>query len=176
MPGHDGPIDAATDRLHRRILGRIEQNVEPLQVEELGLALASRVIAAASRLRLGRPPRRRDTARVHAGVVGDVKGLLAAHLGERLSLMQIADSVHVAPNHLCTVFRWQTGFSIHRYLIRLRLAAVRERMADQRDTLADLATEFGFAHQSHLTAAFRREFGATPARLRRGLPAVPSDS
>jgi AraC-like DNA-binding protein len=142
-------------------------SVDPMAIEELGLGLTARVVAAAYRVR-GRRPRncRASTARAHADMVHGVREFLAARLGERVTLSRIAEHVHCAPHHLCRLFKQATGLSIHRYLNRLRLATALEWLPET-DSLAVLALRLGFANHSHFSTAFRQEFGLPPSRLRR---------
>jgi AraC-like DNA-binding protein len=55
---------------------------------------------------------------------------------------------------------------VHRWLLRLRLHASLERVAEPGSDLTTVALDFGFASHSHFTAAFRRTFGLTPSALR----------
>jgi AraC-like DNA-binding protein len=55
---------------------------------------------------------------------------------------------------------------VHRYRNRLRLRAAVERLSDGPVDRSTLAHALGFSSHSHFTAAFRAEFGVTPARVR----------
>ena len=59
-----------------------------------------------------------------------------------------------------------TGETISRYLLRLRLGAAVERLAEGERDIAALAIDLGFAHHSHFSARFRRAFGITPTHAR----------
>jgi len=62
-------------------------------------------------------------------------------------------------------FARETGATPHAYLVqrRVRLA---QRLLAAGHAPAEAALQAGFADQSHLTRAFRRQFGVTPARYR----------
>lgn len=68
--------------------------------------------------------------------------------------------------HLCRSFRAAMGCTIGEYSRRLRATQAMASITGSRAPLAGLALEAGFADQSHLTRAMRREFGRSPARLR----------
>jgi len=110
-----------------------------------------------------------ETARVHRRWADATQVLLASRCGERLSLDEVARSVHCSPFHLVRIFRRETGIPIHRYLNRLRLRASLERLVDGGSDLTNLAMDLGYASHSHFTDAFRREFGVPPSDFRRGL-------
>ena len=60
-------------------------------------------------------------------------------------------------------FARDTGLPPHAYLIQRRLSLARHLIA-QGTALADAAAGAGFADQSHMTRAFVRAFGVTPAQ------------
>lgn len=85
-----------------------------------------------------------------------------AHLGENLSIEQIAGSVHLTPYHFSRVFKQQLGLSPHQYVIQKRLEAARHLLQDPRLTLAEIARQVGFADHSHLTRHYKRWSGKPP--------------
>lgn len=162
------PCDPVVSIEHYKLLARIRAN-EPdkLAVEEAAVVFVRRLIDSAFSFHGRRAPRiRLGTQRAHQELAESVKQLLGARYQDQLTLSQIAEDVHCAPNHLCWVFRSQTGLPIHRYLRRLRLVAGLDRLADSKPNIAHLAVELGFAHHSHFSTAFRREFGLQPSRIR----------
>jgi AraC-like DNA-binding protein len=58
--------------------------------------------------------------------------------------------------------------SAYTYLIQRRVLLVRQLVTRKR-SLAEAAAEAGFADQSHMTRAFVRQLGVTPARYRAAL-------
>jgi AraC-like DNA-binding protein/quercetin dioxygenase-like cupin family protein len=60
-------------------------------------------------------------------------------------------------------FRRETGVTPHAYLVQRRVRLARQLLIAGRAPAA-AAQEAGFADQSHMTRAFRRQFGVTPAR------------
>jgi AraC-like DNA-binding protein len=130
-----------------------------LAIEERVLELVSRATRSLDRTIAGK-------AAEHTAAA---KAVLAETFRERVSLNQIAVRVGVSPFHLCRVFKSQTGFSLHQYVVRLRLFAALQYVAETTCNLSDLAHGLGFAQHSHLTSAFRRCFGVTPSEARRRL-------
>jgi AraC family transcriptional regulator len=88
---------------------------------------------------------------------------------DHLQVADIAAAVDVAPSELVSAFREVNGVSLGAYVRRLRLEWVASRLATTDEPIVALATESGFADQSHLTRAFRSFFGETPARYRRSI-------
>jgi AraC-like DNA-binding protein len=73
---------------------------------------------------------------------------------------------------LTRAFRKAYGLPPHAYLVQLRLAAARKRLAAG-EAPAEVAAVVGFADQSHLGRWFRRAFGLTPAAYRAKCTNVP---
>jgi AraC-like DNA-binding protein len=171
-------VDTTLDHYALLRLARDMDGSDPLAVEEAGLALARRAVAAAYRFNGRRPRRARPgTDRAHADLAHATKEILAARYRERLRLDEVARAVHAAPNHLCTVFKRETGSSIHAYITRLRLAAAVESLSSAPRPLARLALEMGFCHHSHFSTSFRRVYGESPSQVMRRLrPPAPGSN
>lgn len=91
---------------------------------------------------------------------------IEAHLTGDLSLTGLASAVGARPHRLARDFRERTGTPLHQYVLarRVERAALLLRSSDT--AIAVIAGECGFADQSHLTTAFRRRVGVTPAVFR----------
>jgi AraC family transcriptional regulator len=104
-----------------------------------------------------------------------VREFIAARLHEDHGIEAIASIAATSPFHLARLFKRHMGMTIRGYRLRLRLAAALERLAEGERDLSRLAAELGFSHHSHLTSAFRRQFGTTPSALRERLRAKALD-
>jgi AraC family transcriptional regulator len=87
---------------------------------------------------------------------------LHAHLAEDISLDQLAQSVNLSPSHLRRLFKQATGLAPHQYLLQLRVNRAKELLLTGSFSVGQVATEVGFADQSHLHRHFKRVFGVTP--------------
>jgi AraC family transcriptional regulator len=85
---------------------------------------------------------------------------------ESLRLGGLAREAGVHPVHLCRAFRLHFGTTVGEHVRGLRLRWVKARLEDSETPIAELASASGWADQSHLTRAFAREVGMTPARYR----------
>lgn len=144
---------------------RASDAAAPLAAEGFALEiLAATAREAAIDRRLGRRPSWLSSAEEY----------LRARIGDSVGLSELADAVGVNPAHLARVFRARYGISVGEYGRRLRLDwAAAEIVCDDRP-IAEIATEAGFADQSHFTRLFRRYVGTTPARFREEARRVPA--
>lgn len=171
FPFVTGPCETAVFWRHRELVQRLEnaeaEPLEPIWADVAALQLMADILEAAfARHGLPRRGRRQGTDAHHADRVEAAKTFLAARLGERITLDDVARAAHASPFHLARVFQRRTGLPVHRYLTQLRLRASLERLAGGAEDLTRLAFELGFSSHSHFTDAFRREFGRTPSEVR----------
>lgn len=89
------------------------------------------------------------------------------HLGENLSLKDLAATLHISQYHFCRLFKQSTGVSPHRYLMQQRLDRAKQLLKRTDLNVTDIAVECGFAHQGHLTRCLRRCTGVSPIQFRK---------
>lgn len=160
----------AYPRLHLKIeclLRDLDRGwTDALAIQDAVLALFDRI---GRHLEDQCPPRskgRAATGRRHRRVAEDARRFIDAHLGEAMSLSEIARAIGASPYHLCRVFHEQTGLTPHAYRMRQRLGrAISRLMNGQVESLTDLALDLGFSSHSHLSRAFRQEVGLPPSAL-----------
>ncbi|NVK22705.1 MAG: helix-turn-helix transcriptional regulator [Kangiellaceae bacterium] len=85
---------------------------------------------------------------------------------ENINLEQLAKESCLSPFHLCRVFKKFTGFSIHQYIINLRLKEALNEVCDSQKSLSDIALDLNFSSHSHFSSIFKREYGVSPKKLR----------
>lgn len=162
-----GPTHLGLLRLIREI--EMRPRIDRLEWESDAVSLLDRAIAAAHDA-APQPARRPGDRRREA--IHFVREHLSRHFANPSPLRELARRANLSPYYLCRAFKAETGTSIHAYLVRLRLRAAIDRLADRKGDLAGLAHELGFNDHSHFTAAFRREFGVSPSaalRMRNGV-------
>lgn len=133
---------------------------DPLYVEETIIAALAEILEQA-----WMPPPETSITPAHRRLVDAAREHLNQRLLEREHLSEIAAALDVSTFHLCRIFRRETGTSLHRYRLELRLRRSLEWLDDSDDITA-VALEAGFAQHSHYTAAFRRSFGISPSEFR----------
>ncbi|MGE5616673.1 MAG: helix-turn-helix transcriptional regulator [Bacillota bacterium] len=84
-----------------------------------------------------------------------------------LRIAALAREAGVHPVHLARAFRRYFHIAPADYLARCRVQRARRLLAESRRPIVEIALDAGFSEQSHLTHAFRRALGTTPAAYRR---------
>jgi AraC family transcriptional regulator len=85
--------------------------------------------------------------------------------GVRLS--ELAEQAGVHPVYFARQFRRFYGFSVGEYVRQLQFRSAATLLANQKNSLAQIAYQVGCADQAHLTRLFADGFGITPAKFRR---------
>jgi AraC-like DNA-binding protein len=91
---------------------------------------------------------------------------LREHLGEPISIPEIAHAAGVSVRGLQMVFQRQLGVSPLLHLRQLRLEAARDALAREAETgttVADVARRFGYSNSGRFSTHYRDEFGESPA-------------
>ena len=89
---------------------------------------------------------------------------LEEHAERTVALAELARVADLSAFHLCRAFGAAVGMPPHAYQTQVRVARAKALLVAGRLPLAQVATEVGFANQSHLTHHFARLVGATPGR------------
>jgi AraC-like DNA-binding protein len=86
----------------------------------------------------------------------------------KLTLAELARVANLSPFHFDRLFSRVVGLTPHAYILdrRLRFAQRLLSDADFNGTVADIASDAGFADQSHFARCFRRAYGKSPQAYR----------
>ena len=165
LPTDPVPSSPRIDLEHRLLLAAAHRGETADALHERTLSLIAATLAQVdpARVASGRP----STIRARRALVAAAREALAADPGR--SLADLACTLNVSAYHLSRIFHTSTGHTIARHRMRLRVRAALERLAGGQQELAQLATDVGFADQSHLCRVIRSETGHTPSSLRHAL-------
>lgn len=90
-----------------------------------------------------------------------------AHLGEPITLGDLAAAAKLTRMHFAAQFRVATGLRPHEYVLRRRIDEARRLLLDESLSIVEIALTVGFQTQAHFTTVFGRFVGETPSRWRR---------
>jgi AraC family transcriptional regulator len=100
---------------------------------------------------------------------------ILAHLGDDITLAELAKVAGVSLYHFAHMFTLAVGVSPHRYISGLRLERAMADIAADKLPLAQIAFDARFSSQASFTRAFRRATGVSPGKYRRGRRLVALD-
>ena len=144
-----------------------------LYSEGLGLAL---VATLASKYRANRSSSVEVRGRFSASQCDRLKQFVDSEIASKLSVTRMAAEVELSPHHFIRVFKASFGATPHQFvqLRRIELAAASLRCSAEQ-SIAEVAVQYGFANQAHMTTLMRQHLSMTPAMLRRRIGALSSD-
>jgi AraC-like DNA-binding protein/ligand-binding sensor protein len=108
--------------------------------------------------------------------VSKARAFIAEHMGEPLSLQQVAQSAHMSPFYFCKVFKAAIGLTFTNYLARARVEKTKQLLLNQNTRASEAAYEAGFQSLSQFNRVFRRIVGESPSSYRENLHGATSDA
>jgi AraC-like DNA-binding protein len=94
-------------------------------------------------------------------LVTRIKDFLHANYARPITLDHLVELTGVSRVHISRTFKQRVGLAPHEYLVQLRVARAKARLAEGLP-IADAAALSGFTDQSHLTRHFKRITHLTP--------------
>jgi AraC-like DNA-binding protein len=86
-----------------------------------------------------------------------------------LSLLKVAEAVHLSIWHLCHLFKSETGETFVRYLKAIRMRRARTLLENSLLSIKEVMNKVGMRDQSHFAKDFKRAYGLTPSEFRLSL-------
>ena len=111
----------------------------------------------------------RTKGRLSKTALSRIVDFVDAHRSERILVTDLAGLLDMSVAHFARQFRATVGVPPHQFIRKRRLLWVQRALRRRNDTVSAIAYDHGFADQSHLTRAFRNEFGITPKQYRQAL-------
>lgn len=159
-------IGAAPPLPELMVLGELAQAVadgrSDIGLDEVGQLFASRFVEVMS----GQPreavqAKARDRRRaVEAALWID------AHSHQEIDLEGAAAQADVSPFHFLRLFSSVLGVTPHQYLVRSRLRHAARLLAEDDNSITDIAYDVGFGDLSNFVRTFHRAAGVSPRRFR----------
>jgi AraC-like DNA-binding protein len=91
---------------------------------------------------------------------------IEAHLGEKMSLADVASASGLSRMHFAALFRASTGLRPLKYVQRRRIEHAQASLANSDIPVVDIALSVGFQSQAHFSTVFKRLVGESPVRWR----------
>ena len=109
----------------------------------------------------------RDRSSARPRWLGSLLDYLDDTFEQEWSLQNMAAEMGVHPVYLCRTFSEHFDCTLGEYIRKQRVLRGWQLLAIGDSTVAEIASQSGFADQSHFTRAFRNQFGITPGEWRR---------
>ena len=93
--------------------------------------------------------------------------IIEERIQEKLTVENLADSVHFSKYHYQRMFREAVGDSVMRYVTKRRLSLAAGELAKTKASILEIALKYGFDSHEGFSRSFRAYMGVTPAEYRK---------
>ena len=105
-------------------------------------------------------------AESYVNLAEKVTAFISEHFAEKLTISQLASLVSLSDYHFIRIFKRQTGFTPHEYILNTRMNTARYLLKNSTLSVKDICFSTGFSCESVFCSAFKRTEGITPAQYR----------
>ena len=98
--------------------------------------------------------------------IATIQRYIQDHLNEDLSLIRLADIVHLNPSYLSRMYKKATGFNLNHYINIIRLNKAKELLKNSNLKIHEIASHVGYLSGSYFTQFFKRETKISPQHYR----------
>ena len=92
---------------------------------------------------------------------------MQSHLGETISIEEVADAVHCSRAKLFEVFKDSTGMTPNDYWQRLRIDRAQRLLSNSETSITEIALDCGFSTSQYFSSVFRKYAGVSPTHYRK---------
>ena len=111
----------------------------------------------------------RETARNYADLTEQAVHYINEHFHEDISVDQLASLSGLSRYYFIRVFRQETGYTPHEYLVNRRMATARYLLKYSSLSSKEICFQSGFSGDSVFCSAFRKQHGMTPQQYREAM-------
>lgn len=108
-----------------------------------------------------------DTLDNYGRIIFDTEQYILQHLGDSLSVRQIADHVFISHTYLCFLYKKKTGKTIKQFILDARMQKAKRLLLDTNQKIGDIASSLGYPNQNYFTKTFASYYGKTPSSFRK---------
>lgn len=104
--------------------------------------------------------------RSYANTAEEIITYINEHFKEDISVEDLAARAGLSQYHFIRIFKKETGFTPHEYIVNTRIATAKYLLKNTRLSVKDICFSTGFSCESVFCSAFKRHQGMTPAQYR----------
>ncbi|MNI54525.1 Bifunctional transcriptional activator/DNA repair enzyme AdaA [compost metagenome] len=86
---------------------------------------------------------------------------------QEFHLSELAERVHLSPNHVSYLFRKETGMSISEYVIAARMRQATILLKTTNQTIQEIGQQIGLTNFPYFCQLFKKTMGSTPNQYRK---------
>jgi AraC-like DNA-binding protein len=106
--------------------------------------------------------------------IGAAIQAMHSHPARHWTLQELAEEAGMSRSSFAQRFKEIVGNSPMEYLARWRMLVAADKLANTRNSVAEIALTLGYESESAFSTAFKRTMGCSPRQYARGCPPVPA--
>lgn len=122
------------------------------------------IVNILTELIVGRDPE--HTVSVSSSIIEDTVAYINEHLTGTLTLEELAAQASLSPFYFSRLFKRETGFSPHSYVVAARINNARFLLKTSDISIKDICFSTGFTSESGFCTTFKKAVGCTPSEYR----------
>jgi AraC family transcriptional regulator len=95
-----------------------------------------------------------------------VTEFIQKHIEKEITLNELARNVGLSASHFCSLFHKTSGKTPHEFIQHCRIQHAKALLANQSNSILDVALASGFKTHQHFSRIFRRHVGISPSTYR----------
>ena len=122
------------------------------------------IVNILTELLVGRDPE--HSVNISSSIIEDTVAFINEHLTDPLTLEELAAQVSLSPFYFSRLFKRETGFSPHGYVIATRVNTAKFLLKSSDSSIKDICFSTGFSSESSFCTTFKKVTGSTPSEYR----------
>ncbi len=106
-----------------------------------------------------------STANQKRDLLDRIKGYVSDHIGERVSVSDIAEEFSFHPNYISTFFKEKTGMTIVQFINQEKIKRAKNLLRSNQYPVKDVARMVGFEDPFYFNRVFKKETGMSPGKF-----------
>ncbi|MGI2297423.1 response regulator transcription factor [Paenibacillus sp. GXUN7292] len=104
--------------------------------------------------------------KTYSAQVREALQFVDSHLGEAITMREVAEHIHTNASYFSVLFKEQTGLTFSDYLTRRRIQRAKELLTNTQLSIADIAGQVGYQTAKYFVKVFRSHENLSPSQYR----------
>lgn len=111
--------------------------------------------------------RKYQQARQETEEIRRVRQYLDSHVGQLVTIQEIAGLIYRSPDYLIKHFKAENGVTPYQYLLKRKMQIAERLLRDTVIPISEVAEQLGYEDAHYFSGLFKKEKGITPGQFRR---------
>lgn len=104
-----------------------------------------------------------------SGEIQRVRRYLDEHVGQLVSIQELAESIYRSPDYLIKHFKKEVGMTPYQYLLKRKMVVAERLLRDTMLPVKEVAEHLGYEDAHYFSGLFKKEKGVSPKQFRKNM-------